>query len=157
MLCALLWLLCVCARARVSARLFLFALKSRLDMVCHDLCRCSRELHIQSVVWHAMRIVMGASALPQRVTRSSCGASSTLRSNMFAVIGTKVEDLHVDGMCSSITSSSNTSEAAAEVEDERGGGMCSSCTSRVNTSAAATHFKGVRAAENLCAMASART
>ena len=86
---------------------------------------------------------------------------------MFAVTATKVEDLHVDGMCSSSTSSSNTSEAAAEVEDERGGGMGSSCTSRAHTSAA-MHVKDVRAvenlcamdvraAENLCAMASART
>ena len=85
-----------------------------------------------------MRIVKGVSVLPQKVTPSS---SNTSRSNMFAATAAKVEDVHVDGMCSSKTSSSNASAAAREVE----------------TSAAATHVKGVRDAENLCAMASART
>ena len=148
--------------ARVHVRLYVcfFSLKSRYDKTCCVTIYAGapeNDIPNMSVLWHTMRIVKGVSVLPHRSTRSSCAASSTLRSNMFALTATKVEDLHVRGMCSSSTSSSNKSEAAAEVEDVRGGGMCSSCASGANTSAAATHVKGVRAAENLRAMASART
>ena len=103
--------------------------------------RTTYPKHVRSLAHYAnsrCRIVKGVSVLPQRVTSFS---SNTLRSSMFAATAAKVEDEHVDGMCSSKTSSSNASAAATELE----------------TSAAATHVKGVRDAENLCAMASART